>query len=118
MSSNFASHVQHTVKHPLPLSWVTTVAAVTGALFLSSYLVEFCFYAVRVAHQSGEQATESDALSLDFRVAASLILQMIALSVIACINGYRLVEYFATLQVDRKRRITSPRRVPETASFC
>jgi membrane protease YdiL (CAAX protease family) len=84
------------------ISWPTTIVAVIATALLSSYLVEFVYFAMQMA--SGRPETGPEELSFTFRLAVALLLQTSILAIVVRINGYRLTEYFG-IRIPRMRSI-------------
>src|SRR5580704_11500192 len=94
MSSDLPEPALQPHRETAPLWWLPTIAIAVLVLVFSTFVVEFVFSAVRMAMSAGRPTPPPDQLSLVFRTAVSLILQITLLMMVVRLSGYRIGEYF------------------------
>jgi tetratricopeptide (TPR) repeat protein len=94
MSSDLPEPALQPPGETAPLWWLPTIAIAVLVLVFSTFVVEFVFSAVRMAMSAGRPTPPPDQLSLVFRTALSLILQITLLMMVVWLSGYRIGEYF------------------------
>lgn len=82
--------------------WLPTIAIAVLALVFSTFIVEVVFSIVRAAGSGGHALPRPGRLSLVFRTAVALILQIAVLTTVVRLYGYRVADYFA-LRLPRMR---------------